>query len=52
MFIGHLLNIHFAICYINNRFPGNDKELMPPPKKKVYREMKPYHMAYDNAKNK
>ena len=40
-----------AIYIYISRFPGSSEELMPPPKKKVYHQMKTYHEAYDNAIN-
>lgn len=51
----HLYDICMYMCYlyiIFNSFPGQCEELRSPPCKKVYNEMKSYHLAYDNAMNR
>lgn len=37
--------------YLLLRFPGGE-EPKSPPSKKIYKELLPYHEAYDNAKNR
>lgn len=38
------------ILYVS--FPECSEEIKSPPSKKIYKDMKSYHIAYDNAENR